>query len=108
MKRIFMIGALAFQTFLLGAAVAQEANQSSPPTTASAPNTQNSAGPTLKPGMFYLEVEASDLKAIGDALMELPKKIADPVVMKLNAQLQEQAKIAQAREEALKAPKKAD
>lgn len=59
------------------------------------------------PTKFYLEVEPADLQAISLALMELPKKIADPLILKLNAQLQapQQAQIAANKADAEK-PKK--
>ena len=46
--------------------------------------------PTAPPVRFYLELEQQDLNAISTALMELPKKIADPLILKLNGQLQKQ------------------
>jgi hypothetical protein len=42
------------------------------------------------PSTFHLEVDQADLAAISNALMELPKKVADPIINKLNAQLQKQ------------------
>ena len=36
------------------------------------------------------EMDGNDLAAIGNALNELPKKIADPLILKINAQLQAQ------------------
>lgn len=39
------------------------------------------------PAKFYLEVDQNDLAVLGAGLNELPKKIADPVVLKLNGQL---------------------
>lgn len=56
---------------------------------------------------FYLEVSPEDLQAISTALNELPMKIAHPLILKLNAQLQKQMEINSAREEALaEKPKK--
>lgn len=48
------------------------------------------------PSTFHLEVDQADLAAISNALMELPKKVADPIINKLNAQLQKQMQAAQA------------
>ena len=48
------------------------------------------------PSTFHLEVDQADLAAINNALMELPKKIADPLINKLNGQLQKQMQAAQA------------
>ena len=42
------------------------------------------------PTTFQLEVDQAELTAISNALMELPKKVADPIILKLNAQLQKQ------------------
>jgi hypothetical protein len=42
------------------------------------------------PLTFHLEVDQADLAAISNALMELPKKVADPIINKLNAQLAKQ------------------
>lgn len=48
------------------------------------------------PATFQLEVDQADLAAISNALMELPKKVADPIINKLNAQLAKQVQAAQA------------
>ncbi len=42
---------------------------------------------------YYLELDQNDLQAVSNALAELPKRIADPLILKLNAQLQAQAQI---------------
>lgn len=59
------------------------------------------------PTRFYLEVDQNDLAVLGAALNELPKKIADPVVMKLNGQLSPpaQAQITANKDSAEKAKK---
>jgi hypothetical protein len=54
------------------------------------------------PQKFYLEVDQTDLNAISQALVELPKKTADPLILKLNGQLQAQQPIAEAAEKARK------
>ncbi len=43
--------------------------------------------------LFYFEVTQADVQAIGTALNELPKRIADPLILKLNKQLELQAVI---------------
>jgi len=43
--------------------------------------------------MFYIEVDQGDLNALSTAINELPKRIADPLILKINGQLQVQAKI---------------
>lgn len=88
------------------AATAQDASQSSPspsPAPQASTPSQTSAPPS-GPLKFYLEVTPEDLQAMSTALMELPKKVADPLIGKLNAQLQDQTKINAAREQAMKAP----
>lgn len=45
-----------------------------------------------QPNEFIVKLDGNDLAAIGNALNELPKKIADPLIMKINAQLQAQTK----------------
>lgn len=59
------------------------------------------------PPKFYLEVDQNDLAVLGAALNELPKKIADPVVLKLNGQLSPpaQAQITANKDSAEKAKK---
>lgn len=57
------------------------------------------------PQKFYLEVDAADLDAISRALAELPKRIADPLILKLNGQLRVQSQIIENKEAAEK-PKK--
>jgi len=54
-----------------------------------------SPAPASAPVTFYLEVNQQDLQVISAGINELPKKIADPLILKLNAQLnpQVQAKI---------------
>lgn len=86
-------------------ALAQDATPTPAPTETPAPVAPPSppAAPVAK--VFYLEVDGNDLTAISQALMELPKKIADPLVLKLNAQLQAQEKIVAAKTAAEKKPK---
>lgn len=56
------------------------------------------------PQKFYLEVDPSDLAAISQALNELPKRIADPIILKLNGQLQAQEQLKAAVDKALSDP----
>jgi hypothetical protein len=49
--------------------------------------------PLPLPTTFHLEVDQADLAAISNALMELPKKVADPIISKLNIQLQKQMQV---------------
>lgn len=39
------------------------------------------------PVIYHLDVDANDLNALGAAINELPKKIADPLIAKLQAQI---------------------
>lgn len=71
------------------AAFGQDASPTPTPTETAAP-----APAAAPPKLYYLEVDPNDLQAISQALMELPKKIADPLVLKLNAQLKVQDDIA--------------
>ena len=80
-------------------ALAQDAAPPAPPAEAAAPAA--SPAPLTK---FYLEVDQADLQLISQALVELPKRLADPLIMKLNAQLQApaQAKIGENKDAAEK------
>jgi hypothetical protein len=82
-------------------AFAQDADTPPPPVA-----TSSSAVSLDAPKKFWLEVDQNDLNAISQALMELPKKIADPLVLKLNAQLQAQAKIVENKDATAEKPKK--
>lgn len=93
----FRIAALAL--LVATSAVAQDAAPTPAPTETPAP----AASPA--PARFYLEVDAADLDAISRALVELPKRVADPLITKLNAQLQAQAPVIEAKAAAEK-PKK--
>lgn len=56
------------------------------------------------PQKYYLEVDPSDLAAISQALNELPKRIADPIILKLNGQLQAQEQLKAAADKSLSDP----
>jgi len=65
------------------------------------------AAPAPTPGQkFWLEVDQSDLAAISQALNELPKRMADPLILKLNAQLKAQETITKSKDEAEKSRKR--
>ena len=53
------------------------------------------------PAKYYLELEQADLNAISQALMELPKRVADPLILKLNGQLQAQEQLKAAADKSL-------
>lgn len=59
--------------------------------TAAAAQTQPTAPPAPPPAEYTLKVDQNDLSALAAAINELPKKIADPLLAKLNAQLQAQS-----------------
>jgi hypothetical protein len=63
---------------------------------------------TPAPAKFYFEVDQNDLAAISQALSELPKRVADPLILRLNGQLavQAQATIAPLATKALEPKKK--
>lgn len=48
------------------------------------------------PSKFYFELDTADMTIISNGVMELPKKVADPFIAKLNAQIQQQDRIAAA------------
>jgi len=54
------------------------------------PTPEASAAPSAAPVTYHLDVDGADLAAISQALNELPKRIADPLIAKLNAQLKAQ------------------
>ncbi len=59
--------------------------------TAAVAQTPHAATPAEPPAEFTLKVNQSDLSALALAINELPKKLADPLLAKLNAQLQAQS-----------------
>jgi hypothetical protein len=50
----------------------------------------------------YLELDPADLNALSIALNELPKRVADPLILKLNEQLKNQMQVREAAEKAKK------
>lgn len=100
MKITIFAAVLLAGLYAVTGAVAEEASPTPTPTETPAP-----AASPAPPKMFYLEVDPNDLALISQAINELPKRVADPLVLKLNAQLQAQAKITENKEAAEK-PKK--
>jgi hypothetical protein len=45
------------------------------------------------PAKYYLELDQADLNAVSEALLGLPKRVADPLILKLNGQLQAQEQL---------------
>lgn len=78
---------VAVIALFVSAALAEEASN---PAAAPTPSAQPAQA---QPTKFYLEVDPADLAAISTALNELPKKIADPLILKLNGQLQAQEQL---------------
>src|SRR5262245_321720 len=72
--------AAIFASSLIGAAAIAQTPQPSPALPVS----------TAFPKTFTLEVDAADLQLLGAAINELPKRVADPLAAKLNAQIQRQ------------------
>lgn len=60
------------------------------------------------PTVYHLDVDATDLNYVGAALNELPKKIADPIVAKLQAQVNAQNEAAKKAADAAKAKPEVD
>lgn len=85
-------------------AFAEDAAPAATPTETPAPAVTPAA--PAQPQKFYLELDPSDLAAISSALNELPKKIADPLILRLNGQLQNQAMISGPAAKALEPKKK--
>ena len=83
-----------FAVFVATSAFAQDASPTPAPAEAAAP-----AVPAAPPKV-YLELDQNDLAAVSQALNELPKRIADPLILKLNGQLQAQMQIKEAKEKA--------
>ena len=69
------------------------------PTTAPSPPPAPAATPA--PEKYYLELDQADLNAVSQALNELPKRVADPLILKLNGQLQAQEQIKAAADKSL-------
>jgi len=101
----------SFKTLMLAmllatSAIPASAQDASPsPSASPTPAPQaSSASPTSQSGplKFYLEVSPEDLQQMDKAFQELPKRVADALIQKFNAQIQQQAQINAAREAAMK------
>jgi hypothetical protein len=95
-----MLGVAILLSGVAGA-FAQDATPPLPPVEQVAP-----AASPAPPAKFYLEVDQADLALLAQAINELPKKTADPLLLKLNGQLQAQAKIVENKEAAPPVPPK--
>ena len=98
---IYNILGLAILFSGIAGAFAQDATPPLLPVEQAAP-----AASPATPAKFYLEVDQSDLGLISQALNELPKRLADPLILKLNGQLQAQAKIIENKDAAPPVPPK--
>lgn len=84
--------------FVATSAFAQDTGQSAPaPASAIQEPPQGVPAATsnvvsVGPQQFNLVLDQNDLAALSIALNELPKRVADPLIMKINAQLQAQVK----------------
>lgn len=56
------------------------------------------------PAKFYLEVDQADLNAIAQGINELPKRVADPLLLRLTGQLQAQEQLKAAADKAISEP----
>jgi len=52
---------------------------------------QNAAPAPAPPATYHLQLNDADIGTLGQALQELPKRLADPLIAKINTQLQAQA-----------------
>lgn len=83
MKRLLIVAAL----LVGGPALGEDAVPT--PTVSTAP----AAIPAPADGIYYLAVTQADLTTLAQAINELPKKIADPLLSRLDTQLRDQAKV---------------
>ena len=83
------ISLLAFALLVSFTAPIMAQDASPTPSPSPAPQASQPA-PLPIPTTFQLEVDQADLAAISNALMELPKKVADPIINELDARLQAQ------------------
>jgi hypothetical protein len=98
----FLIGGALAAILVVTGAFAQDATPTPAPTETPAP-----AASPAPPQRFYLELDAADINLLAQAVNELPKRVADPFLLKLQGQLQAgaQAKIVENKDAAEK-PKK--
>lgn len=82
--------------FVATSAFAQDTGQSAPAPAIQEPPQGVPAATSnvvsVGPQQFNLVLDQNDLAALSIALNELPKRVADPLIMKINAQLQAQVK----------------
>ncbi len=60
--------------------------------TADKPAAQPAPAPT-PPSAYFIMVDQNDLNLLSAAINELPKKLADPLIQRLQSQIQDQAKV---------------
>lgn len=68
------------------------------------PTEAGNSAPVAQPQKFYLEVDAADLDVLSKALAEMPFKVANPLLLKLNGQLRAQDQLKEAADKALSEP----
>ena len=100
MKLRLIVSALII---LLAALVAADAFAEDAPSPTPSPAVTAPAPPAA-PAKYYLEVDQSDLNAIAQGINELPKRVADPLLLKLNGQLQAQDQLKAAADKSLTDP----
>ena len=59
---------------------------------------------TAAPQRYYLEVDAADLDVLSKAIAELPFKVANPMLLKLQGQLKVQDQLREAADKAITEP----
>jgi hypothetical protein len=74
------------------------------PTPAERPASAPSAAAPAAPQKFYLELEQADLATLSQALNELPYRIAAPLLLKLQGQLQAQQQLKEAADKSISDP----
>jgi hypothetical protein len=97
-KTRFALEVLFLAALPTALAFAEDAPSQTPAPAVTAP-----AAPAA-PAKFYLEVDQSDLNAIAQGINELPKRVADPLLLKLNGQLQAQEQLKAAADKSLTDP----
>lgn len=86
---------LAIAAILLSTAAYGQDKPADAPIPSPSPTSEAAPAPTVGAAkVFYLEVDQAELNSIATAINELPKRVADPLILKLNSQLQVQAKLA--------------
>jgi len=93
-----LIPVLVIFWFLATGAFAEDAAPAPTPAPVTTP-----AAPAA-PVKYYLEVDAADLDALSKAIADLPFKVANPLLLKLNGQLKIQDQLREAADKALADP----